>query len=125
MDNLYGYNLGNIPGTDLTKVKGIESARMFPTRPNSRMPVFEEDDDVFYIISTDSANYKTIRRFRFIEEPIEVANESKFVTKEEFNTLKEMITDVQHSIQKLTNRNGSGKQRQNGSRENAADGVDV
>jgi hypothetical protein len=129
MDNLYGYNIGSIPGQDLMKVKGIESAKMFPTRPNTRTAVFDENDDVFYVISTDAWNYKTIQRFRFVEEPLEVANESKFATKEEFNTLKEMINNVQHSIQQLSNKSQySGKpnkQRSNSGRENEANGVDV
>lgn len=90
MTNLYGYNIGEIPGQDLIKLKGIESAKLLPTRPNSRVAAFEEDDDVFYVISTDAANYKSIRRFRYVEEPLDEYNNSKFVTKEEFNTLKEM-----------------------------------
>lgn len=125
MDNLYGYNIGMLPNQDLPKVKGIESARMYPTHPNTRIAVFDETEDVFYVISTDSGNYKSIQRFRFMEEPLEVANESKYVTKEEFNTLKEMIDNVQHSIQQLANRNQySGKPNKRG-RENEAGSVDV
>ncbi len=78
MNNFYGYNLGQLPGRDLPKVKGIESAKMFITMPDSRCAVFDEDDDVFYIIETDSSNFKSkIRRFRFYEETIEEANDAK------------------------------------------------
>ena len=41
MTSFYGYNLGQLPGKDLPKVKGIESARMFPTAPDSRCVVFQ------------------------------------------------------------------------------------
>ena len=98
MQNLYGYNIG-IGSNDLPKVKGIESARQFPTQPNSRVAIFDEDDDVFYVIATDASNFKSIRRFRFNEEPIEVAYDNKYVTKEEFNSLKEAIDNVQQLIQ--------------------------
>lgn len=107
------------PNQDLTKVNGIESVKVFPTTPNSRVAVFDSEDDIFYIIQTDAGNYKTIRRFRFNEEPIEAVNDAKYVSKDEFNSLKEMIEDVQHSIQQLTRNNGKpNKQHANGSREN-------
>ncbi len=130
MNNLYGYNFANLPQMDLPKVKGIESVRMFPTQPNSKTAVFDEDEDVFYVIITDSGNYKTIRRFRYVEEPLDISFESKYVTKEEFNSLKEMINNVQYSIQKLNDKNWngtnkSGKQHSNGNRENDANGVNV
>ena len=129
MNNFYGYNIGVMPGKDLPKVKGIESARMYPTTPNSRDVVFEEDDDVFYLIETDSSNYKSnIRRFRFYEESIEEANDAKYATKEDFNSLREAINNVQQSIQQLATSNnrtqyndtkqGNHKQRNNGGREN-------
>lgn len=71
MNNYFGYNIGQLPGTDLPRVKGIESARMFPTAPNSRVVVFDEDEDVFYLIESDSSNFKSsVRRFRFTEESV-------------------------------------------------------
>lgn len=127
MTNLYGYNVGMLPGKDLPRVKGIESARMYPTAPNSRDVVFEEEDDVFYLIETDSSNYKSnIRRFRFYEESIEEANDAKYATKEDFDSLREAINNVQQSIQQLTapdnraqyHKPNAGKQRNNSGREN-------
>ena len=119
LTNTMGYPLGMTPNQDLTKVKGIESVKVFPTTPNSRVAVFDSDEDVFYIIQTDAGNFKTIRRFRFNEEPIEAVNDAKYVSKDEFNSLKEMIEDVQHSIQQLTRNSGKpNKQHANGSREN-------
>lgn len=123
MNNFYGYNLGTLPGKDLPKVKVIESARQFPTVPNSRDVVFDEDEDIFYLIETDSSNFKSnIRRFRFYEETIEEANDAKYATKEDFTSLKEAIENVQQSIQQLTEHNSSKqfKQRNNGSGKNEA-----
>ena len=102
---------------DILSIKGgVETAKTYPTRPNSRVALFDEDDDVFYMIRTDQNGYKSeIRRFRFVEEPIESQNGS-YVSKEDFNTLREEMGDVKQSIQQLTEainsrRNNSGKYR--------------
>lgn len=42
LNTLYG-NL-QLPAQDLLKVKGIESVRMYPTQPNSRIALFDEDE---------------------------------------------------------------------------------
>lgn len=104
---------------DLLSIKGgIETAKTYPTRANSRMALFDEDDDVFYIVKTDQNGYKPeIRRFRYVEEPIESQNGS-YASKEDFNSLKEELGDVKQSIQQLTEaintrRNNSGKYRNN------------
>lgn len=86
---------------EMQKVKGINSARMYPTSPNSNIALFEEDDDVFYFVHTDASNFKTIRRFRFVEEPIETES-NNFVSKEEFNALHKEIDDVKQLIQQLS-----------------------
>ena len=106
---MYNNPINYLAGNDLPKVRGLENAKFYPTKPNSRTCVFEEDDDIFYIITTDQNNYKTVRRFRFSEETIEDVYDSKYVSKEEFNSLKEMIGNVQQSIQQLTDANRPNK----------------
>lgn len=88
---LMGYN----PQQGLLKVNGIESARMYPTSPNSTMALFENDDDIFYFVQTDASNFKTIRRFRFIEEPIETNNNA--ASKDEIAALHKEIEDVKQN----------------------------
>ena len=107
------YNpINYMPGLDLLKVHGLENAKSYPTKANSRICLFEDDDDVFYILETDSNNFKSsIRRFRFAEEPIETEYDNRYVSKEEFNSLKEMIGNVQQSIQQLTEFNRPDKQQ--------------
>lgn len=92
---------GLTPPNEMQKVKGINSARMYPTSPNSNIALFEEDDDIFYFVHTDASNFKTIRRFRFIEEPLETEN-NNYVSKEEFNALHKEIDDVKQLIQQLS-----------------------
>jgi len=66
------------------------------------MAVFDDSDDLFYIISTDINNNKTIVRYRFYEEP-EPKPEDIFASKEEIRELKGEINNVQQSIRDLTN----------------------
>lgn len=100
---LNGIQIQGISNGDLIKVNGLESAKLYPnTQPNSRIALFDENDDIFYVVTTDASNYKSsIKRYRFYEESIEDANDAKYVTKEEFNGLKEMITGVQQSVQQF------------------------
>lgn len=86
---------------DLQKTKGMNGARTILTRPSSRIAVFDEEDDIFYIIQTDINNNKTVSRFRFQLEP-EPKPEDIFASKEEINELKGEIGDVKYSIRELT-----------------------
>lgn len=95
---------------DLPRVKGIDRAKAYQTQPNSRVAVFEEDDDIFYVIQTDALGNKTkISRYRFVEEPIETEMDSKYVSKKEFTELKEMIEDVKQSIRELATSKSDGE----------------
>lgn len=87
--------------SDLPKTNGMSGARLLKTTPNSRVAVFDADDDVFYVIQTDISNNKTIDRFRFYPEP-EPKPEDIFASKEEIQELKGEINDVQQSIRELT-----------------------
>lgn len=97
MLQLYNQNGIAIGNTDLTFVNGSENAMKYPMNPNSRMPIFEKDDDIVYIVSSDASGFKSMRRFRLIEEP-ELKPEDKFVGIETFNELKGEIADVKQSM---------------------------
>ena len=95
------YQFNTTSQQSLLRVNGIESAKAYPTQPNSMVALFDENEDVFYIKSTDASNFPTIKKYRFTEEvekkPEEIANE-KFVTIEEFSKFKEEVLDAQQSI---------------------------
>lgn len=82
----------------LISVNGIESARAYPTQPNSRVALFDSNDDVFYVKTTDASNFPTIKRYRFFEESEEQVNNEKYVTIEEFDKFKEEMLNGQQSI---------------------------
>jgi hypothetical protein len=55
--------------TGLNRVTGIEGARAFQVPPNSVVPLFDDTQDVFYIKTTDSGGFPTLKGYRF--SPIE------------------------------------------------------
>lgn len=87
-----------IPGGQLLKVNGIESAKAFNTLPNSQIALFDANEDVMYIKTTDANGFATIRKFRFVEESEEPLDASKYVTIEEFNKFKEEILNGKQSV---------------------------
>ena len=89
-----------LKGPDLPSIGVIDELHQLATQPNARYVRFDKNDDVFYIVSTNENNYKTISRFRFYEDPIPKP-EDKYATKEEIMDLKGDIANVQQSIQQL------------------------
>lgn len=82
----------------LVQVTGIEGAKAYRMPPNSVVALFHSSEDIFYVKSTDGAGFPTIRTFKF--EEIDTTNSDSFITRSEFNELKEMINDVKHSVSK-------------------------
>ena len=82
-----------IIGDQLLKVNGIEGAKAFGTKPNSVVALFDANDDIMYIKTTDSANFPSIRKFRFTEIKEDEESSSKYVTIEEFNKFKQEVID--------------------------------
>ena len=109
-------NTYNIMADELKMVDGYESAARYPTNPNTRCCLFDKNDNLFYVIETDQTGYKSsIGRYRFNPEPIEDVNDKKYASKEDFNSLKEMIENVQHTLQELSA--GSERNDKSGSRQ--------
>ena len=87
--------------TDLQQTSGMVGAHSIVTRPSSRIAVFDKDDDVMYIITTDINGNKNIGRYRFYAEE-EPKPEDLFASKAEIRELKGEIDNVQQSIRELT-----------------------
>ena len=81
-------------GEDLHSVRGMDGAKRFQTKPNSRYAMFDEDDDVFYIKVTDQNNYPvSLKRYRFTEEEEPEPEVPQYVTMSEFTKFKEELLD--------------------------------
>lgn len=80
------------PRDGLIRVTGMDGARAYQMPPNSAVALFDGGQDVFYVKTTDGAGFPTIRAYSF--QPIEQAQTmgaSEYVTRAEFEQLKEMI----------------------------------
>lgn len=87
----------------LIKVTGIDGAKAYQMPPNSTVALFDADNDIFYVKSTDGAGFPTIRAFSFT--PIEEKPQPdvrQFVTRDEFNqtlmNIQEMISNAQQPV---------------------------
>lgn len=105
---------------DILKINGIESAYAYPTKPNSRYVLFDENCDVFYIKQTDASNFPTITKYRFEKAEEERKNE-KYVTMEEFEKFKEEILNGKQHIRSNNKARWNGNERNSANKGNDAD----
>lgn len=92
----------SVKGPQLPAISDIRELDVIPTQANGQYVRFDQNDDVFYFVETNENNYKTIKRFRFYEDPIPKP-EDNFATKQEMQELRGGLADVQLAIQELTN----------------------
>lgn len=93
----------------LQRVNGLDSAKAYPTSPNSTVALFDANEDIMYIKSTDASNFPTIRRFRFVEENETPNVQPQYVTIDEFNKFKEEVLNGKQSIQSKPKSNDTHK----------------
>lgn len=96
--NGYPYQYQPLTRQQLIRVNGIDGARAYTMQPNSTVALFDGNCDVMYIKSTDGAGFGNIRAFRFeqiVEKPTEKAD---YVTRKEYDELKEAIENVKQLV---------------------------
>ena len=119
--NQMGMNMqNNIPVNNslmLTRVTGVEGAKAYQMPANSTVALFDNNEDLMYIKTTDGAGFPTIRTFSFSEV---VANNNPvpdnvdYVTRDEFNKLKEELLNGKQSISRSkSNLNSADKSADN------------
>lgn len=87
-------------GDQLLKVNGIEGARAFLTKPNSTIALFDANEDIMYIKTTDSANFPVIKCYSFTEVKEDNAQNVSYVTEDDLTKFKEeVIKDVKQLVQ--------------------------
>lgn len=88
------------PAGGLIRVTGMDGARAYPMQPNSMAALFDSDRDVFYVKTTDAGGFPTLKAYTFAPVQEQAAQPAgDYVTRAEFNQLKEMIMGVQQSVQ--------------------------
>ena len=78
-----GYNAFQSP-VSLVRVTGIEGAKAYQMPINSSAALFDGENDIMYIKTTDGAGFPTIRTFEFKEiHPDRAAGVPEFMTRQE------------------------------------------
>ena len=89
------------PINGLVSVTGIEGAKAYQLPPNSSMPLFDGNQDLMYVKTTDAAGYPTIKTFKFEPVdagPIEVKAEPvDYVPRSEFDALLSRVKELVES----------------------------
>ena len=86
---------------NLIRVNGIEGAKAYQMSANSIVSLFDANEDIMYIKSTDGAGFPSIRTFSFTEvkeenKPIQPAD---YISREEFEEFKkELMNNGKQSI---------------------------
>ena len=97
------YNAFNQQTQQLVRVNGIEGARAYQLSANSTVALFDNNEDVMYIKTTDGAGFPIIRTFVFTEQVGNTVPQSnEYVTRKELEDyvkqfIQPEITDKQTS----------------------------
>ena len=86
---------------NLIRVNGIEGAKAYQMSANSIVSLFDANDDIMYIKSTDGAGFPSIRTFSFTEvkEENKPTQQVDYISREEFEEFKkELMNNGKQSI---------------------------
>ena len=103
--NMYGNYMPYAQQTrqDLIRVNGIDGAKAYQMAPNSVAALFDANDDLMYIKSTDGAGFPALRTFRFTEEqprlePQDAREDKMDQLIKSIDELKEMIRNAEQPV---------------------------
>ena len=86
---------------NLIRVNGIDGAKAYQMPANSTVALFDSNEDVMYVKSTDGAGFPSIRTFSFIEK-LNAEGKSpdvEYISREEFEEFKkELMNNGKQSI---------------------------
>lgn len=86
---------------NLIRVNGIEGAKAYQMSANSIVSLFDANEDIMYIKSTDGAGFPSIRTFSFTEvkEQNKPIQQVDYISREEFEEFKkELMNNGKQSI---------------------------
>lgn len=97
----------SLQSSGLIKVTGIDGAKAYQMPPNGITALFDSNDDIFYVKTTDGAGFPTIKTYKFtaIEETAkQEVSVNDFISRAEFEQFKtEVMNNGKQSISKRTN----------------------
>lgn len=86
---------------NLIRVNGIDEAKAYQMLANSTVALFDTNEDIMYVKSTDGAGFPSIRTFSFTEvkENTKVSQNSDYISRQEFEDFKkELMNNGKQSI---------------------------
>lgn len=86
---------------NLIRVNGIDGAKAYQMPANSTVALFDNNEDIMYIKTTDGAGFPAIRTFAFnevVDNTNPIQDTADYVTRDEFNKLKEELLNGKQSI---------------------------
>ena len=120
MDLLQAVNPVLTPGQRLlTTNSGFEGAEKYPFPRDCEAPIFDANDDYVYVKKTDVNGATSLRMFHLEEVEIPRFDPKKYVTVDDFNSLKEdMINGFNSLQQSISNINTNNRNPQQGGNRN-------
>lgn len=85
---------------ELIRVTGMEGAKAYQMPANSTVALFDGGQDIFYVKTTDGAGFPTIRAFSFAPYEPAAQPQTEYVTRAEFEKLKEEIVNGKQPVRK-------------------------
>ena len=101
----------------LIRVTGIEGAKAYQMSANSTVALFDNNEDLMYIKTTDGAGFPSIRVFKFteqIEETVQKIPNFDFVSRKEFNEFKEALLNGKQFVSEPTTNNNKSNNNKSG-----------
>lgn len=96
--NYQGVNNMTNSGQSLIRVNGVDGAKNYNIGFNSTAALFDANEDIFYIKSTDATGFPSaMRAFRFAEIDVNSLG-SNGVSRAEYNNLLMQINDIKNML---------------------------
>lgn len=108
----YSPTFSQRPQNNLLRVTGPESAKAYPIPPNSEVALFDGENPVFYVKTTDASGYPTLRTFKFEEVAPQVIDVqpaaevtqpdlSGYASKDDVDALRSDISEIKEALKGL------------------------
>lgn len=99
----------------LIKVNGRPGAEAYQLQaPNSMVALFDANEDLFYIKSTDGAGYPSIKTYRFTDAGEVSVPVEEWVSRQEFNAFKTELQEAMKNVQQLVSKRKSAAASETG-----------
>lgn len=86
---------------NLIRVNGMDGAKTYQMTPNSTVALFDSNEDIMYIKTTDGAGFPSIRTFNFVEitQNEKSTTNQDYISRQEFEEFKkELMSNGKQSI---------------------------